>query len=388
MRASGAAKRPLARAAEFPLRFPTRLPRAHLEHAFAQLTEENARLRREIAAHGSLWQIAHQDPLTELWNRRYADERLAEEMSRAKRESGYRFSMVLVDVDNLKRINDDAGHASGDQALKWVARFLKQGLRGHDLCCRWGGDEFLLVLPGSGEQEACDLVERIRRRWRDAAAASDKAVAVSMGTASFPNQGPDVESLLVVADAAMYVDKRRPDPARPARPTDKERAPNEIRAPHRLGSVAVRLRRLLVFVACLFGLTCATGEGQRRSDESRGRGLIVSARPGAIAIVTGPVLLHAYSDTAGTRVYLAPAATGNDGDCALPPGAATPEAEQLLSRNQSLVLAVPTGSIACASAGEGKPVEILWHALARREETGPITAQRQGPATHCCRGDR
>jgi diguanylate cyclase (GGDEF)-like protein len=377
VRANGTAKRPHVRAVELPVRFPTRVPRAHLEGAIAELTEENVRLRREISAHASLWQIAHQDQLTELWNRRYVDKRLAEEMSRTKRESGYRFSMVLVDVDNLKRINDETGHTAGDEALRWVARFLKEGLRGHDLCSRWGGDEFLLVLPGSGEQECGDLVERIRRRWRSATAAGEPAVPVSIGTASFPNQGTDVESLLVVADEEMYADKSRQARARPSRPTTKQSTPNEIRLSPRFANVAERFKRLLLFLACVFGMTCATSQAPGRSGDSRGRGLIVSSRQGAIAIVTGPVLLHAYSDTSGTQVYLAPAVTGADGDCALPAGAGTPEADQMLKRNQSLVLEVPTGSVACAIAGAGKPVEILWHALARREASGPVTAQRQ-----------
>jgi diguanylate cyclase (GGDEF)-like protein len=206
----------------------SRLPRAHLEEAFARLTEENERLRQEVMAHSSLWQIAHQDPLTKLWNRRYADDRLAEEMSRAKREVGYRFSMVLVDVDHLKRINDQKGHASGDEALKWVAGFLKNGLRGHDLCCRMGGDEFLLVLPTSGARECQELVERLRRRWRTAADANESVVPVSMGTASFPDQGQTVASLLSVADEAMYENKRFEDPSRPPRlSTDRAAAAEE-----------------------------------------------------------------------------------------------------------------------------------------------------------------
>ncbi len=190
----------------------------------AKLTEENARLKCQITADSTLWQIAHQDPLTTLWNRRYADLRLAEEISRARREGGYRFSMVLIDVDDLKRVNDQNGHAAGDEALRWVAAFLREGLRGHDLCCRIGGDEFLLILPASGEQECADLVARIRRRFRDPASANGATITVSIGTASFPTQGTTVETLLGVADDGMYADKRRRDPAHPARvrrPSDR-----------------------------------------------------------------------------------------------------------------------------------------------------------------------
>ncbi len=219
MGANGPTRPARGRAAELPAPATVRLPRAHLEEAFARLSEENVRLRKEVLASRSLWQIAHQDPLTALWNRRYADERLAEEMSRAKREVGYRFALVAIDVDNLKRINDQMGHASGDEALRWVARFLKQGLRGHDLCCRLGGDEFLLVLPGSGEQECRDLVERLHRRWWSAAQTDKGAVAISIGGASFPAHGSTVDALLGVADNAMYENKCRQDPARPSRPS-------------------------------------------------------------------------------------------------------------------------------------------------------------------------
>jgi diguanylate cyclase (GGDEF)-like protein len=222
-----------ARAVAATSRTVTRLSRAHLEEAFARLTEENERLRDELVATSSLWQIAHQDPLTELWNRRYADQRLAQEMSRAKRETGYRFSMVVVDVDNLKHINDHAGHRAGDRALQWVARFLNQDLRGHDLCCRLGGDEFLLVLPGSGEKECRDFVERLHRRWKAAAEEDRNAVPVSIGCASFPSQGSTVAVLLSIADHAMYANKRRGGIAR-----SSSRAHDEGRTPHPEGQEA------------------------------------------------------------------------------------------------------------------------------------------------------
>ncbi len=176
----------------------------------ARLTEENERLRRQVAEQSSLWEIAHRDPLTELWNRRTCNERLAEETSRAQREASYRFSVIIVDVNDLKGINDRLGHAAGDQALRWVARFLGHDLRAHDLCCRQGGDEFLLILPGSGEKECRDLIERLRQRWQSKAR-SEGAISVSIGAASYPAHGSTAEALLAVADAAMYEDKRCPE---------------------------------------------------------------------------------------------------------------------------------------------------------------------------------
>lgn len=193
-----------------------KLPRAYLERAFAKLAEENARLRREVLASSSLWQVAHQDPLTGLWNRRYMDERLAEEISRSKREAKYRFSVVVVDVDNLKRINDQVGHAAGDQALRWVAQFLREGLRLHDTCARLGGDEFLLLLPACGEKDAREFIERLNRRWRAAAERDASIAAISIGSASYPTQGTTLPELLAAADDAMYTQKRLRNPPRPA----------------------------------------------------------------------------------------------------------------------------------------------------------------------------
>ena len=195
-----------------------KLPRAYLERAFAKLAEENARLRREVLASSSLWQVAHQDPLTGLWNRRYMDERLAEEMSRSRRESGYRFSVVVVDIDNLKRINDQIGHAAGDEALRWVAQFLREGLRLHDICARLGGDEFLLILPACGDKDAHEFIERLHRRWRASAERDASVAAISVGSASYPTHGSTLPELLAVADDAMYTQKRRRHPARPANP--------------------------------------------------------------------------------------------------------------------------------------------------------------------------
>jgi diguanylate cyclase (GGDEF)-like protein len=183
--------------------------RGSADRKLAKLTEANARLRRRLAEQASFWRIAHQDPLTDLWNRRYADERLVEEMTRAPDDGDYRFSLLVADVNDLKRINDQRGHAAGDQALKWVARFLAGALRADDVCCRIGGDEFLLILPGTGADECRDFLKRLRSEWRHESRAHDHAVAVSLGTASYPTHAATVEALWAVADAAMYEEKRR-----------------------------------------------------------------------------------------------------------------------------------------------------------------------------------
>ena len=183
--------------------------RERADRRLARLSETNARLRRQLAEQESFWRIAHQDALTGLWNRRYADVRLDEEIGRARSVPGYRFSVVVADVDDLKGVNDRQGHAAGDQALRWVASFLSRGLRSDDVCCRIGGDEFLLILPACGGDECRRFVRRVRARWRDEARAHEHAVAVSLGTASYPAHGATVEALCAVADGAMYEEKRR-----------------------------------------------------------------------------------------------------------------------------------------------------------------------------------
>jgi diguanylate cyclase (GGDEF)-like protein len=438
MKRNGWTKPPRGGSAGVAARSALRLPRAHLEQAIAKLTEENARLRREVLAHSGLWQIAHQDPLTALWNRRYADLRLAEELSRSKREKGYRFSMVLVDVDHLKRINDQLGHAAGDEALRWVATFLKQGLRTHDLCCRLGGDEFLLILPASGAKECGDLVERIRRRWRIAVAADGRAVALSMGTASFPSQGTTVASLLALADDAMYENKRRQDPSHPepadrrkhalpvaiAIPHDRsglpdatastgsallpppERLPSETSSqkagratvlgahatamklrPARQAAAAAIFKCLLFFLASAGFWSCATRTAAPPYDQIRAHGLTRSAPLHPIALVAGPVMLHADASTPGWRVYLAHAITGTDLDCAAMQDAITP-AVRIQGGEKILALEVPTGSIACVVSDGNRSVEILWHALGVRDPGETRFAAGVGPIAGCCANGR
>ena len=215
--------------------------RGNTDRKLARLSETNARLRRQLAEQESFRRIAHQDALTGLWNRRHADDCLAEEMGRAQSVAGYRFSLLVADVDDLKGINDRHGHAAGDQALKWVAGFLSQGLRSDDVCCRIGGDEFLLILPGSGDEACRRFVKRVRARWQaDAQAharAGGRAVAVSIGTASYPADGATPEALCAVADAEMYEEKRR-RPSAAASPKGRGDNPGEAAetpSPSRVG---------------------------------------------------------------------------------------------------------------------------------------------------------
>src|SRR5215472_5028734 len=113
-----------------------------LEGQLVRLSRQNAVLRKEIARLEVYRAMAYRDPLTGLWNRRYFEERLREELSRSQR-AGHdrRFSVMVVDVDDFKRVNDLHGHATGDAVLREVGEFLIAHLRNHDVACRTGGDE-------------------------------------------------------------------------------------------------------------------------------------------------------------------------------------------------------------------------------------------------------
>jgi len=181
-----------------------------------RLREENERLRAELDL---LRALSFEDPLTGLKNRRYFDERLAAEVDRATRH-GAPVSVLVVDLDRFKQINDTHGHEAGDDALRWTARFLVACVREHDVVCRSGGDEFMVILPGATAEGARQLVDRIRRRLVSAGVVGDYGrVSLSLGAASWGPGCAAARDLVVAADDAMYDDKRRWHGAE-ARPSD------------------------------------------------------------------------------------------------------------------------------------------------------------------------
>lgn len=150
-----------------------------------------------------------QDPLTGQWNRRCLHEKLREEIDRADR---YRtqFSIVMVDLADFKDVNDKFGHTVGDMVLIEISAFLSANLRASDSFFRYGGDEFIALLPETGREEAQAMMERIKkdmseRTW------SGEAVRVLMdsGIATCPADGADVDSLIRLADLRLYEQKRK-----------------------------------------------------------------------------------------------------------------------------------------------------------------------------------
>src|SRR5436190_10137447 len=129
-------------------------PTEDLNAQVLRLSRQNAQLRREVTKLQVFRSMAYRDPLTGMWNRRYFEERLAEEQSRSQRAGGRRFSVLVIDINDFKAINDDHGHPAGDALLKWAGEFLATHLRTHDVPCRTGGDEFAVILPDVSQADA------------------------------------------------------------------------------------------------------------------------------------------------------------------------------------------------------------------------------------------
>ncbi|MEO8160658.1 MAG: diguanylate cyclase [Arenimonas sp.] len=158
----------------------------------------------------ALQRLSHVDGLTGLSNRRYLDEYLGIEWKRAARELND-FSVLMIDVDNFKKFNDSYGHMAGDEVLKQVGNAVRQALhRPADLAARFGGEEFVVVLPGTALAGAQVLAERICKRVESLGVAHEasgagKVVTVSIGgAATMPVRGAQPTDLLVAADAALY----------------------------------------------------------------------------------------------------------------------------------------------------------------------------------------
>jgi diguanylate cyclase (GGDEF)-like protein len=165
-------------------------------------------LRTRIAALlDRLEEAARTDQLTGLPNRRAFDERLAGELARVERSRGT-VSLLVLDLDRFKELNDTAGHLSGDEALKAVAGVLRAGIRAGDWPARIGGDEFAVVLPGAGEAEATMIAERLRQGISSAFAGTRVPLGASVGGAALAGTNIDGEQLHSEADRALYEAKR------------------------------------------------------------------------------------------------------------------------------------------------------------------------------------
>jgi diguanylate cyclase (GGDEF)-like protein/PAS domain S-box-containing protein len=166
--------------------------------------DERERLTRELQV------LVNRDPLTGLYNRRYMHDALAEQLVEASR-GGYPVSVLMMDLDFFRDLNETHGHDAGDRALLSVSRSLRAALRDTDLACRYGGDELIAILVGAPVETALSVAERIQTRVAEArpVASLHRPLTCSLGVATFPDHASTVASLLKAADMALYQAKRR-----------------------------------------------------------------------------------------------------------------------------------------------------------------------------------
>jgi diguanylate cyclase (GGDEF)-like protein/PAS domain S-box-containing protein len=171
---------------------------------------ERTRAEREVQAlQEKLREQSTRDALTGLYNRRYLEETLGRELILAQR-NGDPVSVIMGDLDHFKAVNDRYGHLGGDEVLRAFGALLKRHARGSDIYCRYGGEEFLLVLPGMAEKHAVARAEQLRSAIAATPVgfgASAIAVTASFGVATFPRDGQSCDGLIAAADSALYAAK-------------------------------------------------------------------------------------------------------------------------------------------------------------------------------------
>lgn len=166
-----------------------------------QIVEERTAELKE--ANETISRLAATDELTELYNRRYFNERLHSALSSVRRHE-YPLSMIMVDLDHFKVVNDTFGHSEGDLILKAFADLLREMIRAEDVAARWGGEEFIIILPHTGSDAASALAERIRIAFEQhVTSATPIALSASFGVAQL-RESDDADSLIRRTDAALY----------------------------------------------------------------------------------------------------------------------------------------------------------------------------------------
>ena len=156
----------------------------------------------------SAHQLAYLDGLTGIHNRRYFEMRITEELERAQRYNS-RLSVLMIDIDNFKRLNDEFGHLLGDEVLRQFSGIFQQQLRKGDVLCRYGGEEFAILIPQTAGANALEVAEKLRRTvetWHFPGV--PRTVTISVGMAEFPEYGTTRDEIVAAADAALYAAKQ------------------------------------------------------------------------------------------------------------------------------------------------------------------------------------
>lgn len=163
----------------------------------------NSPMLIEIHVFKQTEKLAMIDSLTNVFNRRYMDIVLKKEFNRCERYNKS-FSLCILDLDNFKLINDSKGHQFGDMVLVELSSLIKETIREEDILCRYGGEEFIIILPETDTSGAYYLAERIRKAVELTPFFTDNNITFSAGTASYPACAQDITSLIRVADKALY----------------------------------------------------------------------------------------------------------------------------------------------------------------------------------------
>jgi diguanylate cyclase (GGDEF)-like protein len=183
---------------------------SRIKNALGKLVGSAALLRdvtEEKRLEEELRRLSNTDGLTALYNRRHLDESLQSELERARRYH-LPLSILMFDIDHFKKFNDTYGHDQGDRVLQTVAVTLRGALRNQDYPCRYGGEEFVAILPNTAKAGAYSLAERLRKDVEQTNVNGLK-VTISIGVAEFPDfDVADAAKLIEAADAAMYTAKK------------------------------------------------------------------------------------------------------------------------------------------------------------------------------------
>jgi diguanylate cyclase (GGDEF)-like protein len=157
-----------------------------------------------------LEQLATVDQLTGLYNYRMYHSILSTEIARAQRH-GHPLSVLMLDIDHFKRINDNYGHVAGDRVLERLGLLLKESVRSENMVCRYGGEEFAIIVPEIGAEAAGEMAERLREIVEQTNFDDGKdhkfKITISIGVAAFPESAGTLEQLTKSADIALYAAK-------------------------------------------------------------------------------------------------------------------------------------------------------------------------------------
>ena len=182
--------------------------KATLEEALEAREKQYKELAKELELKNiSLSERVSIDNLTGIKNRYYFDERIKEEVDLAKRQK-VSFSLLLFDLDHFKLVNDNFGHDVGDKVLKRVTDAVSKIIRSYDIFARWGGEEFVVLMPNTTEAEAVPAAEKIRKTVEDISHPDIEKITISIGIAIW-EADDDVDQIFVKADKALYTAKNQ-----------------------------------------------------------------------------------------------------------------------------------------------------------------------------------